>query len=309
MLSLDYIAQRMGGEISGGQVRCPGPGHSPKDRSVSIKIEANAPGGLVVYSHAQDDNLKVKDWVLKRLGLEPFRPQRPNGGASSKIVKTYDYKDTAGKLLYQVVRLEPKDFRHRRPDGNGGWDYKGLDWRVLYRLPDLIKYPDATVFVCEGEKDADRVASLGYCATTVASGKWTDNCVAALNGRDVHILEDNDDTGRKKADEAAKALCNVAKTVRVVRLPGLAHAGDVSDWLDNPANTKSELERIAFDAPLWTPPLDINRPVIQSSAEFTRNYVPPDYLIDGLRPSATCAASIKAIAVFPEPVLAVNAYI
>jgi hypothetical protein len=56
----------------------------------------------------------------------------------------------------------------------------------------------------------------------------------------------------------------------------------VSDWLDKPANTKSELERIAFDTPLWTPPQDINRPVIQSSAEFTRNYVPPDYLIDGL---------------------------
>jgi hypothetical protein len=38
------------------------------------------------------------------------------------------------------------------------------------------------------------------------------------------------------------------------------------------------LERIAFEAPLWTPPQDINRSVIQSSAEFTRNYVPPDYL-------------------------------
>jgi hypothetical protein len=160
----------MGGEISGGQVQCPGPGHSPKDRSVSIKIETYAPGGLVVYSHAQDDNLKVKDWVLKKLGLDPFRPQRRNGH-ESKIVKTYDYKDAAGKLLYQVVRLEPKDFRHRHPDGKGGWSYRGLERRVLYRLPDLIKYPDATIFVCEGEKEADRVASLGYCATTVASGK------------------------------------------------------------------------------------------------------------------------------------------
>ena len=27
---------------------------------------------------------------------------------------------------------------------------------------------------------------------------------------------------------------------------------------------------------------DIARPVVQSSAEFTRNYIPPDYLIDGL---------------------------
>jgi DNA primase len=34
-----------------------------------------------------------------------------------KIVKTYDYKDEAGNLLFQVVRYEPKDFRQRRPDG------------------------------------------------------------------------------------------------------------------------------------------------------------------------------------------------
>ena len=43
--------------------------------------------------------------------------------------------------------------------------------------PELLQYPDATVFICEGEKDADRVASLGHCATTVAGGKWTDDCV------------------------------------------------------------------------------------------------------------------------------------
>jgi hypothetical protein len=40
------------------------------------------------------------------------------------------------------------------------------------------------VFVCEGEKDADRVASLGLCATTVASGEWTSDCIKALAGRD-----------------------------------------------------------------------------------------------------------------------------
>ena len=149
--------------------------HSPKDRSLCIKIEPSAPAGLIVYSHAQDDNLKCKDFVLGKLGLEPFRPRHSDGAANSnqKIIAAYDYKDATGKLLYQVVRFEPKVFRHRQPDGKGGWIYKGSEQRVLYRLPDLLKYPDATIFVCEGEKDADRLASLGYCATTVASGKWT----------------------------------------------------------------------------------------------------------------------------------------
>ena len=109
-------------------------------------------------------------------------------------------------MLYQVLRLEPKSFRQRRPDGDGGWIWQLDERRVIYRWPELLKYPDATVFVCEGEKDADRVASLELCATSVAGGKWTDECVRALAGHDVIILEDNDETGRKKALAAAQAL-------------------------------------------------------------------------------------------------------
>ena len=286
-LTLDFIAQRMNGEIRGNQVACPGPGHSPKDRSLCIKVEPAAPAGLVVYSHAQDDNLKCKDFVLRQLGLEPFRPRHAAANANQKIVATYDYKDASGKLLYQVVRYDPKDFRHRQPDGKGGWIYKGIEPRVPYRLPDLLKYADGTVFVCEGEKDSDRVASLGYCSTTVASGKWTEDCVNPLRGRDVLILEDNDETGRRKALDAANALRDVAKEIRIVQLPGLAHGEDVSDWLNVPANTKEELERVALATPVWQP-ADISRPIVQSSAEFTRNYVPPDYLIDGILQRRYC---------------------
>jgi hypothetical protein len=56
--------------------------------------------------------------------------------------------------------------------------------------------------------------------------------VHALVGRNVLILEDNDKAGRKKAHDAAVALCGTAKTIRIVRLPGLPDKGDVSDWLD-----------------------------------------------------------------------------
>jgi hypothetical protein len=286
-LSLDFIAKRMNGEIRGNQVACPGPGHSPRDRSLTIKIEPEAPGGLIVYSHAQDDNLKCKDFVLRQLGIEPFRPRSFAANTNQKIVATYDYTDAGGKLLYQVLRYDPKDFKHRQPNGSGGWIYKGSDQRVPYRLPDLIKYPDGTVFVCEGEKDADRVASIGYCATTVASGKWTEDCISALRDRDILILEDNDQTGRRKALEAANALRGVAKQIRIVQLPGLDHGQDVSDWLNLSTNTAERLERVSLAAPLWQF-ADISRPIVRSSAEFTRNYVPPDYLIDGLLQRRYC---------------------
>jgi hypothetical protein len=44
-----------------------------------------------------------------------------NGHQLKRIVATYDYTDGAGELRYQVVRYAPKDFKVRRPDGNGGW--------------------------------------------------------------------------------------------------------------------------------------------------------------------------------------------
>ena len=153
-----------------------------------------------------------------------------------------------------MLRLEPKSFRQRRPDGNGGWIWKLEDVpRVLYRWPELLQFPDGSVFVCEGEKDADRVASLGHCATCVAAGKWTDDCIKALAGRDVIILEDNDTAGRAKALEVAQALNGTAKTIRIVSLPGLLDKGDVSDWLDIDPCRAEKLTEFCFDVPVWAP--------------------------------------------------------
>jgi uncharacterized protein DUF3987 len=123
---------------------------------------------------------------------------------------------------------------------------------VIYRWCGLLEFPSATVFVCEGEKDADNVRGLGLCATTVACGKWTDDCIQALAGRDCWILEDNDEAGRKKALEAATRLHPVAASVKIVRFPSLPNGGDVSDWLDM-GRTKDDLEDFCCSTPDWQP--------------------------------------------------------
>jgi RecA-family ATPase len=273
---LQTAARLLGGTINGDQILAPGPEHSATDKILSVKIDANAPDGFVVNSFSGDDPMVCRDYVREKLGLPAFGPnggnrqhtsedfiaravmaaamaQGRNSKPKGKIVAIYDYTDAGGSPLYQVVRLEPKDFRQRRPDGNGGWIWKLDDRRVIYRWPDLLKYPDATVFITEGEKDADRVASLGHCATTVAAGKWTAECIDALASRDIIILEDNDDAGRKKARESAEALHGVANTIRIVSLPDLPERGDISDWLDADPRRADRLVDVCFDAPLWTP--------------------------------------------------------
>jgi putative DNA primase/helicase len=256
------LARALGGEASGNNVRAPGPGHSASDRSLSITVDSGAPDGFIVHSFAGDDWQECRDHVRERGGLERFKPnsqgrKRPSSTVSkgSRVVDAkYDYKDENGSLFYSVVRYRPKDFRQCRPDGNGGqiWNLNGVR-RVPYRLPEIRQYPAGTIFVCEGEKDADRVASLGHCATTVASGKWTDDCINALAGRDIIVLQDNDGAGEEKALDAAQALHSVAKTIRIVLLPDLPAGGDVSDWLDADPERANKLVNVCFDVQEWTP--------------------------------------------------------
>jgi hypothetical protein len=89
------------------------------------------------------------------------------------IACAYDYVDENGELLFQCVRLHPKNFRQRRRDGHGGWiwNLEGVR-RVLFRLPTLKGA--ALVLVAEGEKDVLNLVKLGFVATCnpMGAGKW-----------------------------------------------------------------------------------------------------------------------------------------
>jgi putative DNA primase/helicase len=71
--SLREAARALGGEVVAGvQIVCPGPGHSRKDRSLSVRLSATAPDGFLAFSHAGDDWQVCRDYVRGRLGLAPY---------------------------------------------------------------------------------------------------------------------------------------------------------------------------------------------------------------------------------------------
>jgi hypothetical protein len=183
---------------------------------------------------------------------ENGKPSGKGGGARTngrRVVGTYDYHDAGRKLVYQTLRYEPKDFRQRRPDGKRGWIWN-LDGvpRVLYRLPQLIAAPkDRPVYIVEGEKDADALIALGRLATTspMGSGKWRPEYSEQLRGRNVFILPDNDEAGRKHAAAVERSLHGVAESVLIVELPDLPDKGDVSDWLGTGGDKDKLLALIA----------------------------------------------------------------
>jgi 5S rRNA maturation endonuclease (ribonuclease M5) len=189
-----------------------------------------------------------------------------NGHAPARpvIETTYDYRDETGALRFQAVRLFPKDFFQRRPDGRGGWinDLDGVETTV-YRLDklrgELAALPEGERLACivEGERDADTLAAIGLPATTspMGAGRWRAHHTAqllAVGAEGVRVFRDADTKGEEHAALVSR-LCRAAglRVTRVI-LPGhevLAdkHGRDVSDWLKT--HTPDELRAVLRAAP------------------------------------------------------------
>jgi hypothetical protein len=165
----------------------------------------------------------------------------------SKIVKTYDYQDIDGKLLFQVCRMEPKDFRQRQPGSNGNWiwNLKGIE-PVLYRLPEVLKADE--VIIVEGEKDVCNLSDIGFTATTSPMGakKWRPAYNDNLKGKDVVLIPDNDNEGREHMARVAQSLNGNAKSLKWIDLPDLPSKGDVSDFIASFNDKKEAAKRLTL---------------------------------------------------------------
>lgn len=253
---LDGVKPKAGHK--GWMARCP----AHDDRDPSLSVDENQAGDVLLHclaGCAMDRILAELDLKPADLFMDQIKPREriKFTAAGSKIVAVYDFRDAAGELVFQEVRYEPKKFRQRRPDGQGGfiWNLDGVV-PVLYNLPALIENPNRKVLIAEGPKDAGRAIDEGLLATTnpAGAGKWRDSYAEQLSGRDVTIIPDNDNPGRAHAETIARSLVAHSCRVKVVRLPNLPEKGDLSDWFDaDPAHTKDELIRLIRESPSWSP--------------------------------------------------------
>lgn len=110
-----------------------------------------------------------------------------------------------------------------------------------------------TIYLVEGEKDADNLLSHGLIASTApVTTTWHDEYTQALKNADVIVLYDNDAAGLKRKELIARNLYGKVKKLRVVDLPGIEyradHGQDVSDWLAM-GNTVQQLLEIVDATP------------------------------------------------------------
>ena len=253
-------------ETSPGQYEARCPAHD--DRRESFAASTGAEGKVVLSCHAGCTFNEIVAALSARLplGLAPsdLFPAAPksSAGPRGRIVETYDYFNADGVLLYQVCRLDPKDFRQRRPDGSGGWTWKtkGVE-KVLYRLPAVLKAkPAVPVFVAEGEKDVHALESIGATATCNpgGAGGWLKKYADDLKGRHVVVLPDHDAPkpngkrpGTEHALDVAGKLIGKAASVRIIDLP-VAEGGDPADWVAG-GGTWDELKELVAKSSPWEP--------------------------------------------------------
>jgi putative DNA primase/helicase len=108
MNTLRNMAAALGGDVVKGRrgsfILCPGPGHSAKDRSLSVAPSATDPDGFVCFSHAKNDWRDCRDHVRARLGGRPFEYTAKHEAKRQK--ETTDNSTMARQLWREAV--EPR---------------------------------------------------------------------------------------------------------------------------------------------------------------------------------------------------------
>lgn len=240
------------------------PCHDDEHNSLFVKKDEET-GNILLYCMV---GCKTED-VVKAMNLEMKDLFADGNARRSKYSKQkqYFYHDKSGVQVAKKVSC-------KNPDGsktfywfrleNGEW-VKGLNGIdvPLYNLPAVLNATE-TVYIVEGEKDVDSLQQMGYIATTPPHGaghKWdSKNYNKFFKNKDVVILADNDDVGRKHAKDVASCVSGVAKSVKLIPSENiycdLKEHGDISDIIEilGCEDTKDLLEATVENADYYSVP-------------------------------------------------------
>lgn len=266
-----YVEDRFRGQrmSSTREAKLKCPFHDDRTPSLTFNLErgvwhcfAGCGGGGVIEFELKlngGDRNDAYERAAKIMGITEnlFDPNRP------KLVATYPYFDAEGRPVFHVLRYLPKEFKVRRPLGDGRYAYNldGVKRPLpLYNFPDVLTANE--IFIPEGEKDCGEIlnafkdklktGSIRIAATTCQGGvkKWADEYGVYFAGKRVVIFPDNDQAGIEHAERVARNIAKYAVGVKVVMLPGLPEKGDVSDWLAD-GHTADDLIAEIKKTPTW----------------------------------------------------------
>ncbi len=224
---LDSIAAICNGTPYRSGYKCNCPLHDDKNKSLLITLSDS---NRIITTCLAGCNWKDLQEHFKSLGILKDTMYKKS---KEIVTETYYYEDSIGDVLFEKQRLEPegqlnqgvKRFLYRKKL-NGKWIWKDVIKSLpktqkvpLYKLPNIFKAD--TVYLVEGEKNVNTLLKYlpdGSTATTNhdGAGKWQDHYNTWLNGKNVIILQDNDEAGEKHTKLLVDNLSTCAKTIHLV---------------------------------------------------------------------------------------------
>lgn len=242
--------------------RCPNHGDSNPSLSVSLgddnKILLKCFAGCSTEAIVWSMGLEPKDLFAEPAAAFPtYGESKANQPATQEAEYLY-----AGGTL--------KKLKFRRADGSKycTWRHlKGGKWEKGRNntLPGLYQsQPDLpeTFFLVEGEKDVDNLKKAGMVAVSLPDGsqsKWESAYDDVFRDKQVVILPDNDEPGKKYARMCAEKIYAVAAGVKLLDLvkvwPDMPPKADVSDLIMrfDQSEAMNMVVKLANETAPWEP--------------------------------------------------------
>ncbi|PYS99941.1 MAG: hypothetical protein DMF63_09385 [Acidobacteria bacterium] len=280
-----------------------------EDKKPSLSIDLSDTGAILLKCFAGCTTLDVCTALgIKTAELFPEghghgHPHRGHANGKHEtgpIVDRYIYPDETGKPVLSVTRHVPKTFKqwHPAPNAPEGWalgrkarNPTETDARlVLYRLPQILEAVALghTIYVCEGEKDANAMALAGLDSTTAPGGadQWLETYTATLKGAHVVVIADKDEKGREGAVKRCLALKPVSLSCKYLEMPG-TNVKDPADFLTRGGTARNIIDLAAaqpeFDPDNPPETADRHLPPLDLASEVCPNPpATPDLIIEDI---------------------------
>ena len=144
---LHGIAFALDGEVYGRQVLAPGPNHSRTDRSLSVRLSAQSPGGFVCHSFADDPFDLCRDYVAARLGLPQWQANKRLGESRPAFVYPAQAPNPEPDHAARIARA--LTIWNEAGDAHGTivetyLASRGLNLHFVYNVHEVIRYHPRT---------------------------------------------------------------------------------------------------------------------------------------------------------------------
>lgn len=236
------------------------PCHNDNTQSLCIsedngKILLNCFAGCRAEDITRAIGLSMRD-----LFQAPQQSNKPPKPASTE----YRYGDRLKKIRFYKWNKDKwqKSFCWQHKDDNGSWQKgRGGINPPLYKQELLNNIADHTIYIVEGEKDANTMTDkLGLLAVSAPDGatkgnkgkKWDSRFTPLFKDLNVAIIPDNDEAGKNFASLVANELLTVAHSVKVLDLctewENLKEKGDITDIYENeqPSRNKTVAQTVKY---------------------------------------------------------------